>query len=620
MNAQGNTTTDGSADEAWRDLFARARHVTEYGAMQSLCRARRKLLALGPAPPQPAHARIALLGGATTSMLEAPLLLSLDALGVAAELHATPYNAFAREMLDPDSATAAFRPNITVIVATPFNIPAWPRLNATEEEVDAVVDEVCEYWVGLCRALQERVPCDIALSNFHPLPSRPLGSMGARSPGDPNRFLRCVNHALVRRLPPNVHIHDVESLASMYGVYQWFDERYWYHARQPVSFACLVPYVRSLAQMIGALLGRSCKCVVLDLDDTLWGGVVGDDGAERLVLGEGDPRGEAFIAFQRYLLRLKERGVLLAVCSKNDERIALTPFVSRPEMLLHRDDFAAFHANWRPKSDNLREIAVALGIGLDSLVFVDDNPAEQEQIRQALPDVRVVDLGPDPADYVSTLDRAGWLDSVVVSGEDRQRGAMYKANAARQAARSAITDYDVYLRSLDQRAIIAPFEIAQLDRITQLTNKTNQFNLTTRRMSRAELEYLASSAVHLTATVRLIDRFGDNGLISVFGARIDGADLWIDLWLMSCRVFNRGVERLLFNHVVERASAAGCRSIHGIYRPTDRNALVKDLYGSLGFAPAGTFQGGDQWELDVDAYRPFATAISTENGAYAATP
>jgi FkbH-like protein len=601
---------EGQFHEAWRALLASAREVSDHPTMLALCRLRRKLAAHSAPPPQPAAARVALLSGATTAMLEAPLQLALESIGVGCELHVSSYDGFVREMLDPASETVAFRPTVAVVVATSASFPAWPAWSDSAAEVSAAVDSACDHWIGLCQSLHVNARCDIILPNFHALPTRPLGAAALRTPGDANRFIRAVNDALALRLPSYVHIHDVESLAAFHGIGRWFDARFWYHARQPVSFECLVPYVRSLAQMIGALLGRSAKCVVLDLDNTLWGGVVGDDGPERLALGEGDPRGEAFLAFQRYLLRLRERGVTLAVASKNDEANALAPFTSRPEMVLRRSDFVAFRANWQPKSDNVRDIAATLGIGLDAIVFVDDNPAEREQVRQALPDVRVVELGDDPSDYPVLVDRAGWLETVTLSAEDRTRSGMYQANAEREQLRMGIGDYDAYLRSLQQRAVIAPFEERYLDRIHQLTNKTNQFNLTTHRMSASQLAAMIDSADHLTAYVRLADRFGDNGLISVFAAHAEGCELWVDLWLMSCRVLRRGVEQLLCNHVIERARAAGYRALHGTYVPSGRNGLVRDHYASLGFSPCGSSEGADHWVLDLGTASLLPTPVT----------
>jgi len=600
----------GRPAEAWSRLHVQARSVADYPAMRKLCHARRKLLDEGSPPAQPAQVRLALLSGATIDQLVEPLQLALEAAGIGSTIHASAYNAYAREMLDPESATVRFGPDVALVITTPANIPAWPPVMAAEAEVAAVVDEVCEYWLNLCRTLHRHARCDVVLCNFHLLPLRPLGTAGLRVPGDANRFLRTVNDALARRAPDYVHIHDVETLASLHGVYRWFDHRFWYHAKQPVSFECLVPYVRSLAQLIAALRGRAAKCLVLDLDNTLWGGVVGDDGAARLVIGEGDAGGEAFAEFQRYLLRLRERGVLLAVASKNDERNALEPFASRPEMILRREDFVAFKANWRLKSENIREIARELNIGLDALVFVDDNPAEREEVRRALPDVRVLELGDDPAEYPLQLDRSGWFEALVLSAEDKVRTSLYAADTAREQLQSESPDYGDYLRSLEQRAVIAPFEERFLDRIAQLAGKTNQFNLTTRRPSRSQLAEMMASESYLTAYVRLADRFGDNGLISVFAARGEGTDLWIELWLMSCRVFNRGVEQQLCNHVVAAAAAAGYRQLHGVYLPTAKNGIVRELYRELGFAARGSWDGADHWLLDVGRYRPVETQVT----------
>ncbi len=603
----------GLFDEAWRSLHDQAAVAQDASTVLALARQRRRLLASGTRPPLPVQVRVALIGGATTSMIEEPLQLLLETLGVGCTLHASPFNTLVRQMLDPASETVAFGPDIAVIVTTPTNITTWPDLDASEADVQRVTDEACRHWIDLCRSLHEQARCEIILDNFHALPLHPLGAAGARTAGDHNRFIDGVNRALADRLPPYVHLHDVATLAAMYGVYHWFDPRYWHHGRHPVSFECLVPYARSLAQIIGAMRGRSAKCLVLDLDNTIWGGIVGEDGPDGLVIGAGDPVGEAFQAFQRYALELKQRGVLLAVCSKNDERVALAPFSSRPEMVLRREDFSAFVANWEPKSHGLRRIAEQLRLGLDALVMVDDNPAERAEIRHALPEVRVVDVDADPSDYPLALERTGWFETVIVSSEDRRRGEMYRESAAREELRATAGDYAAYLASLEQRARIAPFEPSTLDRVAQLTGKTNQFNLTTLRLGHAELEEMIESTNHLTATVHLTDRFGDSGLISVFAARAQDDELWIDLWLMSCRVLSRGVEQALCNYVVERATESGYRMFHGIYRPTPRNQMVRGLYQSLGFTAAEPVPGGEHWVMDVRTYAPFATSIAIDD-------
>lgn len=601
-----------SSQQAWNQLLKGASEVTDYTQLLKLCRSRRRLAASGYRPHGAKMIKVALLSGATTEPLEELLVLAIECLGLSCQLHRSGYNSLAQEMLEASSNTTAFSPDVSVVVNTPANVPAWPEPGDNLERVNRLVDEVCGHWLDLCSRLHDHTRCEIVLNNFHPLPVRPLGNLGAKLPWEANNFLRRLNRALGDRAPAYVHINDVETLSAVYGIHQWLDARYWFHAKQPVSFPCLVPYVRNTARIIGALFGRTAKCLVLDLDNTLWGGEVGDDGPEGIRIGEGDAVAEAFKAFQQYVLQLKRRGVLLAICSKNDEANALAPFTQRTEMILKRDDFVAFKANWRPKPDNLRSIADELNLGLDALVFVDDNPAERELVRQELPDVKVVELTNDPADYPRLLDEAGCFEIVALSSEDQLRTRQYQENDAREQSRLVTTDYASYLVSLRQRAVIGPFEEASLDRITQLINKSNQFNLTTRRLTRSQVEALMRDPASLTACIRLADRFGDNGLIGVFSAHQEQTELWIDLWLMSCRVLNRGVEQLLCNYVVARARARGAQNLCGIYLPTPKNRLVRDHYQALGFSPLGdTDNGESRWRLDLAQYQPFEVAIES---------
>ncbi|HEY7317493.1 MAG TPA: HAD-IIIC family phosphatase [Candidatus Binatia bacterium] len=612
MSSIGELVEKQDYKNAWEILLDQARHVQDYTEFVSLCQWREKLAKKTPSPNVRKSVKIALLGGATTEIMEAPLVLALEALGLGCELLRSDYNTFAHEMLDPASATAAFKPEVAIVVNCPVNIPSWPNTGDDLERVKQISDEVCRYWINLCAKLHEHTQCEVVLNNFHPLATAPSGNLGAKLPWDANNFVRRVNRELGDRLPGYVHVNDVESLSAKYGLVEWFDPRFWFHAKQPVSFGCLVPYVRNTARIVGALFGRSAKCLVLDLDNTLWGGVVGDDGPEGLVIGEGDPIGEAFKTFQEYLLRLKKRGVMLAVCSKNEESNALAAFEKRPEMPLKREDFVAFKANWLSKPDNIAEIAAELNIGIDALVFVDDNPAEREHVRRCLPEVKVVGLSDDPADYPRLLDEAGMFETTAVSKEDQERTQKYQENVLRARLEESAADYRSYLVTLQQRAVIRPFDEMQLDRITQLINKTNQFNLTTLRQSRSQVEALMRDSGVMTAYVRLADRFGDNGLISVFFAHREDEILWVDEWLMSCRVLKRGVEQLLCNYVAEKARALGLTSLHGVYRPTPANKLVADHYRSLGFVSVeAESNGATHWRLDLASYQPSTVAILT---------
>ena len=611
MSSIGELIETKKYHNAWQTLLDQAQQVQSYSEFASVCRWREKLVQKAPNPNLRKSVKVALLGGATTQMMEAPLGLALEALGLGCEIFRSEYNTFAHEMLDNRSATASFKPEVAIVMNGPGNIPSWPKAGDSLEQVKEIIEDVCRYWMDLCAKLHEHTQCEIILNNFHPFPTAPLGNLGAKLPWDANNFIRRLNRELGDRLPAYIHVNDVESLSAKHGLLEWFDPRYWFHAKQPVSFDCLLPYVRNTARIIGALFGCSAKCLVLDLDNTLWGGVVGDDGPEGLVIGEGNPVGEAFKAFQEYLLKLKERGVMLAVCSKNEESNAVAAFEKRPEMVLKREDFVLFKANWRPKPENLREIASELNIGIDTLVFVDDNPAEREHVRLSLPNVKVVELSEDPADYPHLLDEVGLFETTAVSAEDQERTRKYHENSQRARLQESAGDYTSYLASLQQKAVVKPFEEIQLDRITQLINKTNQFNLTTLRQSRSQVEALMGDPKVLTAYVRLADRFGDNGLISVFFAHRKDQELWIDEWLMSCRVLKRGVEQLLCNYAIEKARAMGVTRLHGVYIPTKANKLVCDHYKSLGFAATGAEPNGTtHWSLDLAGYQPVKVEIA----------
>ncbi len=589
-----------------QEILADVPRTEDYSAYLKLCRRRNKIATKASGAP----CRIAVLGGATTDFLDAPLRLELESRGIAGELHVGDYNTYAHEMLDPGSRTVAFGPDVAVVLLSPLNVADWPEVGEDDGRVRRRVEASAAHWLGLCEALHHSAGCEIVMSNFHPLPSRPLGNLGARVPWDRNRFLRLLNEALVAGAPDYLHIFDIESLAATYGTANWFDSRYWHHAKQPVAFDCVVPFVRRLGGLIAGIFGQTAKCLVLDLDNTLWGGVVGDDGVEGLKLGHGSAEGEAFLAFQEYLLHLKDRGVILAVASKNEDVTARAAVETLPDMALRLADFAVFKASWSPKTEAIQEIARELNIGLDAIVFVDDNPAERELVRQTLPQVRVAELTADPSDYPEVLDRSCWFEIARLTDEDRRKSAQYRENAERADLEAVSADYESYLASLGQRAIVRPFDMMNLDRIAQLINKTNQFNLTTRRRTRSEVEALMGRDDIITLSVRLADRFGDNGLIAVMIGVQEGQTLRIDTWLMSCRVFKRGVEHMMVNALMAEAARRGVSKVTGVYVPTARNGLVADLYADLGFEKTGeTSDGATTWQIAVNAYERQPAAI-----------
>ena len=603
-------STDGDPGSAWADLLAEADACLDAVRFQALARKAKRLSARGTPPAHHTPVRLALLGGASTDLIERPLELALRLVGLEPELYVAPYNVFLQEMLDSDSGTSRFGPQVAILLIMPHNLPAWPGSEADTVAASETADAVCADLYEACGQLHDRCDTEIVLNTLPPFPYRPLGNLSPKNPDDPNNFIRRVNVRLGDLAPPYVHLNDVAALVERRGLDTWFDVRLWHEAKQPVAPAAIPELVRNTAAVVGGILGRSRKCLVLDLDHTLWGGVVGDVGIEGIELGEGSGVGEAFKGFQSHVKALKERGILLAVCSKNDERQALRPFEGHPEMVLKRDDFVAFKANWDPKSDNLRAIANELNIGLDSLVFVDDNPAEREEVRQALPEVLVPEMSHDPTDYPWILDATRCFEVPAITAEDRQRSEMYRGQRQRSELESSTRDLSDFLASLEMKAVVRPFEPVSFMRITQLINKTNQFNLTALRLTGAEVEERAGSPSSFTRTVRLSDRFGDHGLISVLFGHANADTLTLDGWLMSCRVLKRGVERLLLNEVAAAAKELGVRRIVGTYIRTDRNSVVESHYSDLGFSAAGADRSTTTWSLELETFEPLQTFIS----------
>jgi FkbH-like protein len=588
----------------WNAIIGAARAATGRAPeFRRLARRARQLLGEGSRPVDARQVRVALLGRSTLDMIAPQLELSLLVRGFAPELLTAPYGSFMQELLDPDSATSKARPQFAVVVLTPFDVPEWPQPMATPQEADDLAERVARHLVGACEQLHVRCGTEVLIDNFHALPVRPLGNVGARIPEDPNNFIQRLNVKLGDLVPPGVHLIDTAGLAARHGIARWHDGRLWYEAKQPVSLELTTEYAQTVAAVIAGALGGSRKCLVLDLDDTLWGGVIGDAGLSGIELGEGNPRGEAFKAFQQYLRALRERGVLLAVCSKNEPANARLPFERHAETVLRLSDFAAFRASWDPKADNIRAIAADLDLGLDSFVFVDDNPAERELVRQALPEVAVIDLPEDPAEYARAIEASRWLEVPRVTGDDRARARQYESRAEAQALAGTM-DLSEFLASLQMRARVEPIDAQSLGRATQLMNKTNQFNLTTRRLTEGALGSLVADPNVCTRTVRLSDRFGDHGLIGVLIATRKGHVVEVDDWLMSCRVLKRGVERMLLGELAEWAMAQGASELQGRFIPTGRNELVRGLFEELGFERTGESDAETRYRLLLDGFTP----------------
>lgn len=443
---------------------------------------------------------------------------------------------------------------------------------------------------------------------FQTVPSPPevfFGNTDTRIPGSRSRRINLFNQRLTdATIAWGDLLLDVKHLADSVGLDQWFDESQWHMSKLSVAPNMIPLYSDYCLRLMALLFGKNIrKCLVLDLDNTIWGGEIGDDGLSGITLGEGSAAGEAYLAVQKMALALRERGILLAVCSKNDEQIARLPFQKHPEMLLREEHIAVFLANWRDKATNLSAIAAALNIGLDALVFLDDNPAERQQVRDALPMVAVPELPEDPAYFPRILLAGGYFDTLFFSQEDALRAEHYQANAERALEISKHRNLDDYLQSLAMMITFSPFDAVGRTRITQLIAKSNQFNLTTHRYSETDIAALEKNSAVYTLQIRLTDKFGDNGMIGVIICRIQKTVWEIDTWLMSCRVINRRVEEAVLDHIVENMQRHGAAKLIGIYIPTERNHLVKDHYQKMGFTFLQSIDGKEHWELSLDDYQ-----------------
>ena len=605
----------GEDEEAVDVLRGAALPTLSYTEAQALARVHTVLRRNGGARSGPS-CRLAVLGSFTLDQWIPLAELYLLAAGVHVQTYRAAFGTFRQDILDPQSALYAFRPDIAYLPATWRDLAHHPQLGDDEAAVEERVASEVEDWAVLWENLRRRLACLVVQDNFALPPWRLLGNHERRVAGSPGSYGAAVNDALVRAAPPHVTIHDVEYLAATVGRRTWCDDRFYHYAKMPCAPEHLVTYAHSVASVVAALRGQSRKCLVLDLDGTLWGGIIGDDGIEGIRLGQGDPEGEAFIAFQRYVKGLESRGIVLAVCSKNEDAAAREPFEEHPEMHLRLDDISCFVANWADKATNLRRIARELGLGLDSLVFADDNPVERALVRQLAPEVLVPELPGDPSDYIRALDEYRCFQVVSLVDEDLRRTRLYQANAERRGAHAQAASVDEFLRSLDMVARVEPIQPVTLQRCVQLIGRSNQFNLTTRRHSAAEVMAMLAADDWVTRTISLSDRFGDNGLISVLLARVDGPVLAIDTWLMSCRVLKRTVEHFCLNHLCALARGRGIHTILGEYIPTAKNALVRDHYAQLGFAQTQSEPDGHTWwELDLsDARRPLTTHVKEYPG------
>lgn len=552
--------------------------------------------------------KFAVLGDCATQHLASAIKGYAWSEGYAFDMFDADYDQILAQVMDPGSELYAFAPKTILLHLCTEKL--YEQFCQTPEKeragfAQAQAQRIQGYWA----LIQQHLSASILQFSFLPEDDRVFGNYGLKTPVSFAFQVQKLNVLLAEACQSvkNVFLIDLAEIQARLGRDRFHSDRLYYIAKMPIATDALPAVAETVLATVKALDGRLKKCAVLDLDNTLWGGVIGDDGMDGIQIGELG-QGHAFSDLQRWLKELKKRGILLCVCSKNNEDTAKEPFLHHPEMVLRMEDISLFVANWEDKASNIRAIQKTLNIGMDSIVFLDDNPFEREAVRSLVPGITVPELPKDPADYLTYLKGLDLFETVSYSEEDANRTAQYQAEAGRVALQQKFSDYTEYLRSLEMKAVAAPFDSFHYPRIAQLTQRSNQFNLRTVRYTEAQIAQIAQDPRYLTLYFCLRDKFGDHGLISVVILEKQEDALFIAEWLMSCRVLKRGMEEFIINTIMSTAKDAGYRRVVGEYLPTAKNAMVADLYARMGFASLGD----GRFEALTDTFIPHSTTITKE--------
>lgn len=548
--------------------------------------------------------RIAVLGGSTTHDIIRMLELFLLNYGIEPEFYESEYAQYWQDAMFDNEELVQFHPDLIYIHTTGRNITFFPDMEDSLQGIEDKLEAQMNHFRAMWEKLENTYHCPVIQNNFEFPFYRILGNRDSYDPHGKTAFIQRLNMEFARYAAQQEHfyIYDIQYESAAFGLDRWTDPSYWHMYKYAMSMQAIPDFAFHLSHIIKAVFGKNKKAFVLDLDNTLWGGIVGDDGPENLEIGQETSMGQVYQEFQGYLKEHKKIGVLLNVDSKNEEENALAG-LKHPEGILKPEDFIVIKANWLPKSQNLIEIASELNIGRDALVFVDDNPAEREIIRQHVPETAVPEMTDgdqvNPDQFIRILDKNAYFEVVTLSEDDKHRNEMYKANAMRKEQEESFGNYSDFLKSLEMEAVIRGFEPVYYSRIAQLTNKSNQFNLTTKRMTQAEVEQMAQDPGYITLYGKLKDKFGDNGVVSLVIGKKNGDTLELILWLMSCRVLKRDMEQAMLDTLVWQSRESGIRKLHGYYYKTAKNAMVKDFYGAMGFQKLSEKDGDSEWEYVI---------------------
>ena len=546
--------------------------------------------------------KIAILGGYTTAAVKQIVDLFLLNNGIKASFYESEYNKFYEDAMFENAQLEEFHPDVIYVCTSNRNITRYPSLN---DDADALLNNEYKKYEGIWESLKNRYHCPIIQNNFELPYYRLMGNKEVSDVHGKVNFITRLNLMMdeYAQNNENFYICDINYISADYGLKNWSDPFYFHMYKYALNVNA-VPYLSfNVANIIKSIFGKNKKGFVLDLDNTLWGGVIGDDGVEGIKVGPEESEGQVYSEFQRYLKEHKQLGIILNIDSKNDYENAIAG-LKHPDSELSEDDFVEIKANWEPKDRNFDEIAKELTLLPESLVFVDDNPAERHIVSEQLKGVCAPDIG-SVEHYIEVLDRNGFFEVTTLSKDDLKRNEMYKQNIERSKAEASFSNYKDYLLSLDMTGIIRPFEPMYIERISQLSNKSNQFNLTTHRYTVSEIEEISKDENYIPLYGKLIDRFGDNGLVSVLIGHIKEGICDMDLWIMSCRVLKRDLEYAMMDELVKKCKEKGISKIIGHYYPTAKNNMVKDFYSLQGFTKVSEDEKGNtDWEFVIsDNYK-----------------
>lgn len=557
--------------------------------------------------------KIAVLGGSTTNEIVDQLELFLLNYGIKPVFYQSEYAQYWQDAVFGNEELDSFRPDIVFIHTNWRNITMFPTTASTVEEVNQLLDEQFAHFSVMWDKIAERYACPVIQNNFDRPAWRLLGNSDISDYRGKTNFISRLNQRLYdySQSHKGFYVNDIDYLAANYGLEKWSNPLYWHMYKYSLCLDAIPSLAKSVADIIKSIYGKNKKVLVCDLDNTLWDGVVGDDGVEGIQVGPEVPTGQIYSEFQSYVKELKSIGVLLAVNSKNDEENAIAG-LNHPDGVLTPDDFVNIKANWENKDRNMQVIAAELNLGIDSFVFIDDNPTEREIMRQADFGVAIPEMD-KVENYIRILDNNGYFEVTSISADDLSRVKMYQENAKRSQLQQSLGSYEDFLKSLDMKATIRNFEPIYIQRIAQLTNKSNQFNLTTLRCSESDITHMKDSPDYLCLYGKLEDKFGDNGVVSVAAGEIIGDELHMRLWLMSCRVLKRGMEDAMLDTLVSDARQIGIKTIKGYYYPTAKNNMVRDFYQRMGFTlESADDTGNTVWTMAAEDYlfrKPFMKTI-----------